>query len=140
MLFFLAQFYIQLSQLQTSQRRVILVHCDDVTTKRIIDVAFRLGLFDGKKIWILLDGVIGNDILSSSLINYLRLPIGMLALHQRTIPFSNFDSIFKIIEIIGDAAKSFLISSSNWTKSSSSISCWRNTNGSRVKYSQVVYR
>jgi len=117
-----------------------LVHCDDVTIKRVIDIAFRLGLFKGQKIWMLLDGVIGNKILSSSLVNYFGLPAGMIALHQRPISYNNLDSVLKIVQVIVDAVNSPAVNSSTFNNPVSSVSCWRNTTGSRTRHSQAIYR
>ena len=151
----LIQFYLRMSLLQTSHRRIILVHCDQITSKRVIDTARNLDLFSGRKIWVLLDGVIGSEITSQSLWRHLKvdLPDGMLALHKRSPTLTDARSLFAIIKVIGDAAanthanaKSWLSnddqtqSSSFYGGASSDVSCWKNTTASRVKYSQILYR
>lgn len=143
------QFYLRMSAIQSSHRRVVLLHCDQVTTKRIIDTAHQLDLFSGQKIWVLLDGVIGSQVTSATLWKHLQLPNGMLALHQR--PPSLTDSgntLFAIIKVIGEALANTLVNSRSWSGldndfhngTAPAVSCWKNASSARIKYSQVVYR
>lgn len=137
----------EMSAIQSSHRRIILVHCDSSITKRIMDVAVRLELLKGDKIWIILDGVIGKEMLSPQFWSYLSLPIGMLGLRQRAPALTEADTIYSIISMIGDAAANVLINTKAWISqtdlgngSSPQVNCWYNSTVARIKYSQVVYR
>lgn len=143
------QFYLRMSAIQSSHRRVVLVHCDQVTNKRIMDTAHRLDLFAGQKIWVVLDGVIGSKVTSPALWKHLNLPNGMLALNQR--PPSLADSgktLLAIIKVIGEALANTLVNSRSWSGldndfhngSAPDVSCWKNASSARIKYSQIVYR
>lgn len=122
------QLYLHLSEIQTNHRRIVLVHCDKVTTKRVMHTAKSLGkvddqlyslcfcdslnwlicfylvwhsgLLDGSKIWILLDGVLGNEMVSEAFIKELNLPVGLLALHQRSPSLQNPETLFNIVRYI----------------------------------------
>lgn len=77
-----------MSEIQTSHRRIILVHCDKVTTRRVMDIASVLGLLRGHKIWVILDGVIGSELVKPKFWYHLNLPTGMYLqamLHLDTI-------------------------------------------------------
>ncbi|OTF77026.1 hypothetical protein BLA29_009069 [Euroglyphus maynei] len=50
-----------MAEIQTTHRRVVLVHCDKRTMKRVIHTGRELDLFNGEKIWILLDGRLEPD-------------------------------------------------------------------------------
>ena len=50
-----------MAEIQTTHRRIVLVHCDKRTMKRVIHNGRELDLFNGEKIWILLDGRLGPD-------------------------------------------------------------------------------
>lgn len=91
------QLYLELSEIQTNHRRIVLVHCDRVTTKRVIETSKTLGLLDGSKIWVLLDGVIGNQLTAPQLIYDLNLPVGMLAIHQRAPSLQDSQTLFNIV-------------------------------------------
>lgn len=136
-----------MSEIQTSHRRVILVHCDKLTTKKVLEIAQILSLLNGQKIWVLLDGVIGSEILSNDFRRQLNLPQGILALHQRAPDLSDSNNIFSIIKFIGDAAIDTLNNARMWigdadigNGSLPEVSCWHNSTGARAKYSEVVYR
>ncbi|XP_075590916.1 uncharacterized protein LOC124490664 [Dermatophagoides farinae] len=55
------EFYLRMAEIQTTHRRIVLVHCDKRTMKRVIHNGRELDLFNGEKIWILLDGRLGPD-------------------------------------------------------------------------------
>ncbi len=140
------QFYLRMAEIQTSHRRVILVHCDRITTRRIMDTAESLGLLDGHKIWILLDGIIGSsEISSSSLLRYLNLPIGMIALRHRAQHINDFNTLSSIIQLIGKTALStysrFWFTNDDMKNGSvPEVSCWHNLTATRKKYSENVFK
>ena len=76
------------------------MHCDKITTKRVIETSKTLGLLDGSKIWILLDGVIGSEMTSSSFLYDVNLPVGMLALHQRAPSLQDPQTLFNIVRYV----------------------------------------
>lgn len=136
-----------MSEIQTSHRRVILVHCGKLTTKRIMDVAEVLGLLRGQKIWVLLDGAIGSEIMSPEFRAQLNLPPGVIGLHQRAPNLADSGNLFALIKFVGEAAINTLINARSWISegdfrngSTPEVSCWHNATGARIKYSQVVYR
>ncbi len=135
-----------MAEIQTSHRRVILVHCDRITTRRIMDTAESLGLLDGHKIWILLDGIIGSsEISSSSLLRYLNLPIGMIALRHRAQHINDFNTLSSIIQLIGKTALStysrFWFTNDDMKNGSvPEVSCWHNSTATRKKYSENVFK
>ncbi|XP_053206425.1 uncharacterized protein LOC128390693 isoform X2 [Panonychus citri] len=141
------EFYLKMSEIQTSHRRIILVHCDKVTTKRIMDIASVLGLLRGHKIWVLLDGVIGSELVKPKFWSYLNLPTGIIALRQRAPTLTQSDTLLAITSIIGEAATYALADAKSWigendfrNGSAPEVSCWHNAYGVRIKYSQVIYR
>lgn len=75
----------------------MLTHCDKVTTKRVIETSKTLGLLDGSKIWVILDGVIGSQMTSNQFLYDLNLPVGMLALHQRAPSLQDPQTLFNIV-------------------------------------------
>ncbi len=135
-----------MAEIQTSHRRVILVHCDRITTRRIMDTAQSLGLLDGHKIWILLDGIIGSsEISSSSLWRYLNLPNGMIALRHRAQQINDFNTLSSIIQLIGKTALStysrFRLTNDDMRNGSvPEVSCWHNSSATRKKYSENVFK
>ena len=137
----------KVSEAQTSHRRIVLVHCDQATTKKVIDTAKNLNLFEGQKIWIILDGVIGSEILSPELYKQLNLPDGMLVLHQRSPPLTNTTTLFDIIKLFGEASEPIFMNTRTWlgeaefrNGSVPRVSCYHNATSAREKYSNVVYR
>lgn len=154
-MFIYLQFYLRMSEIQTTHRRVIMIHCDRITTKRIFDIGRRLDLLSGDKIWIIIDGIIGDDITSPSLWRDLNLPTGVIALRQRAQQIDNVNTLNSIIKLIGQAALRTYRNYKYWitneqgssTKISSfrngtmpEVSCWHNITITRKKYNQVVYR
>ena len=137
-----------MAEIQTSHRRVILVHCDRQTTARIVNTARSLGLFDGNKIWILLDGLIGpSEILSPSLWQDLDLPNGMIALRHRAQHQNDIKTLSSIIQLVGRTALSayknsrFRFNTSDMKNGSiPEVSCWHNTTASRRHFNDVVYK
>ncbi|CAG2162867.1 unnamed protein product [Oppiella nova] len=136
-----------MAEIQTSHRRVVLVHCDRVTTRRIIDTAKSLGLFDGNKIWVLLDGLIGSaHITSPSLRQYLDLPNGMIAIRHRTQHQNDIKTLTSIIQLIGRTASSvyknsrFLLNSDGKNGSTLGVSCWRNTTANTRKFNDLIFK
>lgn len=137
----------KISDVQTSHRRIVLVHCDEVTTKKITETARTLNLFDGQKVWILMDGVIGSDITQPEMYRHLGLPDGMLLMHQRSPALTNTTTLFDIIKLFGEAAENIFMNTRMWlgetefrNNSVPRVSCYMNATGARVKYSDVVYR
>lgn len=137
----------KVSEAQTSHRRVVMVHCDAATTKKVVDTAKNLNLFEGQKIWIMLDGVIGSDILLPELHKQLNLPDGMLVMHQRSPPLTNTTTLFDIIKLFGEAAEAIFMNTRTWlgevefrNGSVPRVSCYHNATSAREKYSNVVYR
>lgn len=137
----------KVSEAQTSHRRVVLVHCDQATTRKVVDTAKNLNLFEGQKIWLLLDGVIGADVVSPELYKHMNLPDGMLVLHQRAPPLTNTTTLFDIIKLFGEAAESIFMNTRAWlgetefrNGSVPRVSCYSNATSAREKYSNVVYR
>ena len=124
-----------------------MVHCDKTITQRVIDTANYLGLLRGQKIWVLLDGVIGGDLITPQFRQQLNSPAGVIALHQRPPDLTNSETLFSIIKFIGQSANNTQINARSWISegdfrngSAPEVSCWHNATGARVKYSQVVYR
>jgi hypothetical protein len=112
-----------------------------------MDTAQSLGLLDGHKIWILLDGIIGSsEISSSSLWRYLNLPIGMIALRHRAQHINDFNTLSSIIQLIGKTALStystysrfWLTNDDTRNGSVPEASCWHNSSATRKKYSENV--
>lgn len=94
-----------MSDIQTTHRRVVLVHCDWIATKRVINTAKELELFDGNKIWILLDGLLDAEVSfnSDAFLRSGNFPNGMLVLrniHQ----YRNLNVLDSVVELIGKAA------------------------------------
>jgi len=137
-----------MAELQTSHRRVILVHCDRITTRRIIDTAKSLGLLEGHKIWVLLDGIIGSSEISSpSLWRYLNLPNGMIALRHRAQQITDYNTLSSIIQLVGQTALSTYRNSRVWMSNDDmrngsvpEVNCWHNLTSNRRKYSENVFR
>lgn len=134
-----------MSSIQSSHRRVILVHCDTLTSRRVLETAKNLDLFSGRKIWVLLDGVIGQELTSRSIFGN-TLPAGMIALVKRPPIMQDARSLSAIIKVIGDA---IMNANSHWKRSSDEVilepkdfevSCWWNATASRTKFSQLLYR
>jgi hypothetical protein len=141
------EFYMKISEIQTSHRRIVLVHCDEVTTKKVMETARNLNLFDGQKVWTLMDGVIGGDIVQPEMYRHLGLPDGMLLMHQRAPIMTNTTTLFDIIKLFGEAAENIFQNTRMWlgenefrNNSVPRVSCYMNATGARVKYSDVVYR
>lgn len=142
----MSQFYLRLAEIQTSQRRVILVHCDRHTSARIVNTARSLGLLEGHKIWVLLDGLIGwQDISSPSLWRDLDLPTGMIALRQRAQQQTDIKTLSSIIQLLGRTALSAYKNSrfrfsANEVRNGSvpEVSCWLNTTANRKIFNDIV--
>ena len=140
------QFYLRLAEIQTSQRRVILVHCDRHTSARIIITARDLALLEGHKIWILLDGLIGSvEISSRSLWRDLDLPTGMIALRQRAQHQTDIKTLSSIIQLLGRTALSayknsrFRFSTNEMRNGSTpEVSCWHNNTLIRRNFNDMV--
>ena len=137
----------KVSEVQTSHRRVVLVHCDEVTTKKVIETSRNLNLFDGQKVWIMMDGVIGIDLAQTDLYRHLGLPDGTLLIHQRSPIMTNTTTLFDIIKLFGEAAENIFMNTRMWLQETEfrnnsvpRVSCYMNATGARVKYSDVVYR
>lgn len=137
----------KVSEVQTSHRRVVFVHCDEVTTKKVMETARNLNLFDGQKVWILMDGVIGRELIETDMYRHLGLPDGTLAIHQRAPIMTNTTTLFDIIKLFGEAAENIFLNTRMWlneiefrNNSVPGVSCYLNATGGRVKYSDVVYR
>lgn len=137
----------KISEVQTSHRRIVLVHCDETTTKKVIETGRNLNLFDGQKVWLLMDGVIGSEITQPELYRQLGLPDGTLLIHQRSPTLTNTTNLFDIIKLFGEAAESIFLNTRMWlgetefrNNSVPRVSCYLNATGARVKYSDVVYR
>lgn len=140
-------FYMKVSEIQTSHRRIVLVHSDEATTKKVIETSRNLNLFDGQKVWIFMDGVIGSDILQPFMYRHLNLPEGSLLLHQRAPLTTNSTTLFDVIKLFGEAAENIFQNTRMWlgetefrNNSVPRVSCYVNATGARVKYSDVVYR
>lgn len=124
-----------------------MVHTDQVTTKKVFETAKNLNLFDGQKVWILMDGVIGADLARTDMYRDLQLPDGTLLLHQRSPALANSTTLFDIIKLFGEAAENIFMNTRIWlgetefrNNSIPRVSCYMNATGARVKYSDVVYR
>ena len=100
-----------MAEIQTTHRRVVLVHCDWSTTQRVIATARDLDLFNGDNIWILLDGLLDrmqgifeSNSDPSGEDAYVDLPNGMLALRNRHRLIYDSNLLDSIIELAGKAA------------------------------------
>ncbi|XP_054162601.1 glutamate receptor ionotropic, NMDA 3A-like [Oppia nitens] len=141
-------FYLKMAEIQTSHRRIILVHCNRMTSARIVNTARSLGLLEGNKIWILLDGQIGSqEITSSSLRQFLDLPNGMIALRHRTQHHNDIKTLTAIIQLIGRTASSVYRNSRFWLNnndnrnvSAPGVNCWHSISNNKKKFNEVVYR
>lgn len=97
-----------MAEIQNTHRRVVLVHCDKRTTERVLKTARELDLFNGEKIWILLDGLLepnekfNIDPLLRSSKDYL--PTGMLAIQNRHRMIYDPDMLDSFVELMGKAA------------------------------------
>jgi hypothetical protein len=100
------QIYFKLSNIQNSNRRVVLVHADESALIRIMETAHRLKLFDKSRFWFLLDGVIGHRLASGSFVRQVNLPTGVLALHQAPI-VQEPATLYAIINLLEQLALSF---------------------------------
>lgn len=140
-----------MSEIQTSRRRVIIVHCDQMATKRIMDIAKGLGLLNGGKIWIILDSIIGSNQFSShDLWRDLTLPEGVIALRHRPKSIRDMETLSSIVKIIGQAAVNTMKRGLNGFMRSNrtvhvpdgvpEVSCWNNISESRKRYSEALYR
>lgn len=112
-----------------------------------MDTARSLDLFAGRKIWLMLDGVIGQDITSQSMWTHMKidLPIGMLALAKRPPMVTDARTLFAIIKVIGDAAANTHSNARGWPDNGleprdADVSCWKNATSARIKYSQILWR
>lgn len=144
----------RLAEIQTSHRRVIILHCERITMKRTVDTARSLGLLDGQKIWILLDGVIGHEISSPLLLKQLNPPSGVLAISQRVQQISDINTLMAILKLVGTAVENSLKNSIRWTftdlnmknsnngssTSTPEASCWHNVSSTRRKLGVNLFR
>lgn len=97
------QIYFKLSNIQNSNRRVVLVHSDESSLIRIMETAHRLKLFDRSRFWFLLDGVIGHQLASPAFPTRLNLPTGVLALHQKSL-IQRPATLYAIINLLQNLA------------------------------------
>lgn len=95
-----------MAEIQTTHRRVVLVHCDLQTTRRVLSTANELDLFNGEKIWILLDGLLepNEKFDTNYFAQHVALPNGMLALQNRHRPIFDSNLLNSVVELMGMAA------------------------------------
>lgn len=99
----LSQIYFKMSDIQNSNRRVVLVHTDESILIRVMESAHRLKLFDKKRYWFLMDGLIGHRLASPEFASRLSLPVGLMALHQRPV-VQQSSILYAIIHLLRDLA------------------------------------
>lgn len=112
--------------------RVIVMHCDEDTLRKVVDAAHQLNLFyHHHRVWLLLDGVLPNNLSSPSSTTTITplidlLPPGTLALVQKPLPLNLPSAHYAIITLIWDAVQKTwaetLLSSTNASQLSSSSS------------------
>lgn len=133
-----------MSTIQNSNRRVVLVHGDEISLVKIMKTAHRLKLFDKSRYWFLMDGLIGHRIASATFPTQFNLPTGMLALHQKSI-VQEPATLYAIANLLGDLALALHSDATNasldllepWHR----ISCQQaNIPRSRQQHSQRLYR
>ena len=96
-----------MAEIQNTHRRIVLVHCDKSTTEHVLKTARELDLFNGEKIWILLDGLLGPEEkfdLKPLVQAKDYLPNGMLALQNRHRLIYDPELLDSIVELMGKAA------------------------------------
>ena len=113
-----------MAQIQTSHRRVVLIHADWSTTQRVVNTARELDLFKGDKIWMLLDGMLdqrpdifnptGSNVNEQPMEQRIDLPNGMLALRHRKRPIDDPNMLDSIVKLTGKAALNSLRNELYW--------------------------
>lgn len=97
-----------MAEIQNTHRRVIMVHCDKQTTDRVLRIGRGLDLFNGEKIWILLDGLLGPTekftIGSPIDMFHHHMPNGMLAIQNRHRLIYDPSLLDSVVELLGKAA------------------------------------
>lgn len=139
-----SQIYFKLSNIQNSNRRVVLVHSDESSLIRIMATAHRLKLFDRSRFWFLLDGVIGHRLASPAFPTRLNLPTGVLALHQKSL-IQQPATLYAILNLLQDVALTLRTDAANTSIDQSElqprISCLHSkASPSRQDLSNRLYR
>lgn len=91
-----------MAEIQTTHRRVVMVHCDLQSTRRVMSTARELDLYNGDNIWLLLDGLLDpkESFESDTFATSLQLPNGLLALrnqHRAAFDAARLDSVVQLL-------------------------------------------
>src|SRR6218665_3978934 len=111
-----------MSEIQTTHRRVVLVHADLKTTERVVQTGRELDILNGAKIWMLLDGLLegaGAQLFSPEL-SPLSLPNGMLAMRSRRRALFDARLLESVVELAGKATLNYHRNKAAWKKLTSS--------------------